>query len=311
VYRYGFNGKENDNEIKGDGNAYDYGARILDPRLGRWLSVDPLQIKYPFSSPFAFVLNTPIQAKDPDGELVIFINGQHSGIAYKPYWGGFDDKVMQRIGDKKSRYYDGALGGWENTVSNLNTRIPLRQNSSNLNSGLRYTEGYLEGKKDAADIIAKLQKDANGNIIESIKIVTHSMGGTYAKGLTQALTDYVTQNNISAADKLSIGEDAGGNKYYAKPIIGFKIEFEVDFAPFQPNMQSAVKGVKTIQVSHKNDGVVNNGVPIAESTEQKISGVEQADYHLDTKDKSKGHSIFTFSDEINNTVPQSKTNPKP
>lgn len=42
LYRYGFNGKENDNEVKGEGNLQDYGMRIYDPRLGRFLSVDPL-----------------------------------------------------------------------------------------------------------------------------------------------------------------------------------------------------------------------------------------------------------------------------
>jgi hypothetical protein len=38
-YRYGFNGKENDNEVKGEGNQRVYGMRIYDPRLGRILSV--------------------------------------------------------------------------------------------------------------------------------------------------------------------------------------------------------------------------------------------------------------------------------
>jgi hypothetical protein len=35
-YRYGFNGKENDGETKGEGNSYDFGDRIYDPRIGRW-----------------------------------------------------------------------------------------------------------------------------------------------------------------------------------------------------------------------------------------------------------------------------------
>jgi RHS repeat-associated protein len=46
-YRYGFNGKENDNEVKGEGNQQDYGMRIYDPRLGRFLSVDPITDEYP------------------------------------------------------------------------------------------------------------------------------------------------------------------------------------------------------------------------------------------------------------------------
>jgi hypothetical protein len=40
-YRYGFNGKENDNEVKGERNQPDYGMRVYVPRLGKFLSVDP------------------------------------------------------------------------------------------------------------------------------------------------------------------------------------------------------------------------------------------------------------------------------
>ena len=70
-YRYGFNGKENDNEVKGEGNQQDYGMRIYDPRLGRFLSVDPLQTKYPFLTPFAFSGNNPIQFADNAGMFPI------------------------------------------------------------------------------------------------------------------------------------------------------------------------------------------------------------------------------------------------
>lgn len=66
-YRYGFNGKENDNEVKGAGNEIDYGMRVYDPRVGRFLSVDPLQKKYPWYTPYQFSGNTPIQAVDLDG----------------------------------------------------------------------------------------------------------------------------------------------------------------------------------------------------------------------------------------------------
>ena len=47
-YKFGFNGKLNDNEVKGGlGNQQDYGMRIYDPRVGRFLSVDPLIKDYP------------------------------------------------------------------------------------------------------------------------------------------------------------------------------------------------------------------------------------------------------------------------
>ncbi len=66
-YRYGFNGKENDNEVKGQGNEQDYGMRIYDPRLGRFLSTDPIAKKYPELTPYQFASNRPIDGVDQDG----------------------------------------------------------------------------------------------------------------------------------------------------------------------------------------------------------------------------------------------------
>jgi len=67
-YRYGFNGKENDNEVKGEGNQQDYGMRIYDPRLGRFLSVDPITKQYPWLTPYQFASNRPIDGIDLDGK---------------------------------------------------------------------------------------------------------------------------------------------------------------------------------------------------------------------------------------------------
>jgi RHS repeat-associated protein len=64
---YGFNGKEMDNEVSGNGNQYDYGFRIYNPRIARFLSVDPLTSSYPMLTPYQFASNTPIAAIDIDG----------------------------------------------------------------------------------------------------------------------------------------------------------------------------------------------------------------------------------------------------
>jgi RHS repeat-associated protein len=67
-YRYGFNGKENDNEIKGTGNQQDYGMRIYDPRLGKFLSIDPLFKDFAWNSPYSFAENDVIRSIDLDGQ---------------------------------------------------------------------------------------------------------------------------------------------------------------------------------------------------------------------------------------------------
>ncbi|PCJ64657.1 MAG: hypothetical protein COA58_13035 [Bacteroidetes bacterium] len=66
-YRFGFNGKEGDNEVSEEGNVYDYGFRIYNPRLAKFLSVDPLTKSYPWYTPYQFAGNMPIAAIDLDG----------------------------------------------------------------------------------------------------------------------------------------------------------------------------------------------------------------------------------------------------
>lgn len=65
AYRYGFNGKENDKDA-GEG-IQDYGMRINDVRLGRFLSIDPITKSYPMLTPYQFASNRPIDGADLDG----------------------------------------------------------------------------------------------------------------------------------------------------------------------------------------------------------------------------------------------------
>ena len=83
-YRYGFNGKENDNEVKGEGNQQDYGMRIYDPRLGRFLSVDPISASYPMLSPYQFASNSPIAGIDLDGLEFFKKDNFNYRMDYKP-----------------------------------------------------------------------------------------------------------------------------------------------------------------------------------------------------------------------------------
>ena len=61
-YRFGYQGSEKDNEISGDGNSYTTEFRQLDPRLGRWFSVDPVfQL---WQSPYTSMDNDPTNYND-------------------------------------------------------------------------------------------------------------------------------------------------------------------------------------------------------------------------------------------------------
>lgn len=66
-YRYKFMGYEGDAEFKGPENSYTTEFRQYDPRLGRWLSVDPLEEQFPAWSPYVAFNNNAVRYIDPDG----------------------------------------------------------------------------------------------------------------------------------------------------------------------------------------------------------------------------------------------------
>ncbi|QYS87876.1 hypothetical protein JJC03_13285 [Flavobacterium oreochromis] len=66
-YRYGFQGQEKDDQIKGEGNSLNYEFRMHDPRLGRFFAIDPLAPKYPHNSPYAFSENRVIDGVELEG----------------------------------------------------------------------------------------------------------------------------------------------------------------------------------------------------------------------------------------------------
>ncbi len=95
AYRYGFNGMERDDEIKGSGNSYDFGARMYDSRLGRWMSVDPLASLQRGWSPYKFALDNPIIFIDPEGETEFYFRGKHIGSD------GRKDNMIGLVSDRK------------------------------------------------------------------------------------------------------------------------------------------------------------------------------------------------------------------
>ena len=49
----------------------DYGARLYDPVIGRWMQQDPMATKYPHLSPYNFCGDNPVNYVDPDGRKIV------------------------------------------------------------------------------------------------------------------------------------------------------------------------------------------------------------------------------------------------
>ncbi len=177
-WQFKYNGKENQNRL---GLGWiNYGARYYDAQLTRWLSSDPLASKYMQVSSFVYVKNNPINALDPDGRRIIFVNGHYqdnwigrnilgSDKPGRDYWSyGFEQAAARYFGDysKNNIFVNGSslFGGDQS-------------------GGDRYKNGYEYAKAHYAELTSNLGKD------EAFEFVTHSEGSAYGAGIAAFLIE--------------------------------------------------------------------------------------------------------------------------
>ncbi len=104
-YRYGFQGQEKDDEIKGEGNSINYKFRMHDPRIGRFFAVDPLAKEYPHNSPYAFSENRVIDGVELEGLERVTTKYVWSNEGYKREY-----KINSAYGEGALDIYTGSLG---------------------------------------------------------------------------------------------------------------------------------------------------------------------------------------------------------
>jgi len=122
-YRYGFQGQELDNELKGEGNSLNFKYRMHDPRVGRFFATDPLERNFAWNSPYVFSENQVI--------LFIEFEGAEKSWSYiweeeikKPFselfsregWRKIKEDVNQTLVESKHKKYAKPEGAVENTV---------------------------------------------------------------------------------------------------------------------------------------------------------------------------------------------------
>lgn len=123
-YRFGFNGYEGDKEISGEGNSYTTEFRQYDPRIGRWLSLDPMSSTSPPISPYCSYDNNPIYFTDPLGLTAENDRGKKKKEKEKTYNLEGGEQVTLPKGAKVTRFRDydknGIIGHSKGPLGNSN-----------------------------------------------------------------------------------------------------------------------------------------------------------------------------------------------
>jgi len=268
-YRYGFSGMESDNEVVGDGNSIDFGARIYDSRLGRWYAVDELANMYSPFSPYGYALNTPISAIDPDGKAVVFIGGLRLWYAAADQPRSQSTKEGAYSGIYKTdvfNYWSTAAGETNSFGKSVNMVAGFTSRLGDENT--YFTSGSAEWRSQAttrhADGVARAkqfhEKVKKGEITiadgETIKIIAHSQGGAHASGFAKQLMEYKN--------------DAGEALY--------NVEVVYYITPHQPTDIQHPKGIRGVQYSHPGDMISShNYTPNGGSKFGKIMGITEFD----------------------------------
>ncbi|QYS88074.1 lipase family protein [Flavobacterium davisii] len=162
AYRYGFQGQEKDDEIKGEGNSLNYTFRMHDSRMGRFFAIDPLFKDYPYNSPYAFSENRVMDAVELEGREAFYIHGT----------------VLQMFGGRESTFtFEKNDNGTNKYIVDRITPV-LGNKTSNVD--FVWDGGNSDDSRHAAaeQLVEHVLKNRNPG--EPISLVGHSHGGNVA-----------------------------------------------------------------------------------------------------------------------------------
>ena len=173
---YKYNGKELD---RTNGlNWYDYGARMYDPALCRFLTMDPLAEKYYGISPYAYCGNNPVRFVDPDGCKIV--DPQGNEITYQNgQWSSNATESVKIVGNAMMRNDVGKSQFQAMIAADFPITINVLSHDSNNMGRLgvtRITKGERQSEHGTESYIAKaaitLYSDAIQDMSNIVKCAT-------------------------------------------------------------------------------------------------------------------------------------------
>ena len=209
TYDYGYQGSRKDNEIAGDENSYTTEFRQLDPRLGRWFSVDPLWTYYPYITPYASMFNDPINDNDPRGlggpetKAEKVLDNEGAEQAYQRLSGGgkkFTRKQFAEVNADKFSYNE-KTGYFEYKDKDGN-KLPGLMKDGTVNVPLSPEEIKAKHENVQLPAAKKLTPEAKAVIIKKLQVKKED------EGLLDDFWDWLTTPRVGTSN----GGGSGGGK---------------------------------------------------------------------------------------------------
>ena len=210
-YRRGFNGMEKDDEFKGIGNSYDFGARVSDPRIGKWFSRDIKEQLYPSMSVYNFTANNPIFYLDKMGQSISPANEKsmndfnktiqslfsNNEIAMKIFTISLENKSLSNISIED---YNNAL----NSAQNIDQKAAIRSLFLATNSAIDYKFQSLEKNEEFSS------NEFKGNTY-SVEIAS---GYVVHQESDESVLIYVSLNSESSENIFGPVGESRSSKYF-------------------------------------------------------------------------------------------------
>ncbi|MEO6883113.1 MAG: hypothetical protein ABI199_03710 [Bacteroidia bacterium] len=209
-FRFGFNGKEKDNELYGIGNDYDYGMRMYYARLGRWFSIDNLFAKYPYQSPYSFVGNSPILKQEFDGmDYGVYTNHDTKTIIIKAtYYTQKGDKDSYNSAVQATQYWNNQSGKFQYEVGSGNDKVRynIKFELTVKQSANPEYDAIIEGKDSKGNYLGEsniysVKKDDNPVFVDPKVKDEGGAGVTYQNG-----THIAVQKSYESTDGVGAHE---------------------------------------------------------------------------------------------------------
>lgn len=287
-YRYGFNGKEKDDELKGEGNSYDFGARMLDPRVGRWFARDPLEKEFPWQSPYTSVNNNPIIYDDPTGESgEITINKKTKTITvtsiYAFYGGASSPKIAKQYAANIQKMYNNAHGKIKIDGKMYNVQFKIVGVDISKNSDIGIYKGILRNMDIRINYVRLEKETDNGS----------NDGGSYTDG-TGSSTGFWSTNQIAETGNTDAHEHNHGLGGLRHPE---EINRDGGNLDEDPSIHMTVESYNFVKAKYKK--IVKEGeIPYVDTskrrvTQKDIDGIftKKVKKDLSTKGKAKAGEI--------------------